>query len=780
MTGNGADRVRFGPFEANLRTFELRREGVRIRLSGQPFQVLGILLERPGELITREELQARIWKDDTFVDFSHGMNSAVNKLREALCDSAQEPRYVETLPRRGYRFIAEVKVLTDEIPSREVEPESVVEESVQNPQPEKSKRNLRFYLTMAIGLILLILGLIAFANLELENVRLSRNSALFAIAAFVVVLVLGALRTYGLKKLGGLKGKALYPPIAGAVLVLLVTGIVITRLGGSKDAQAVSIPQRVKPLTQILDPTAFPSFSSDGRYAAFYREGRTAESAGIYMTELGSEQLKQLSKGQTDASPVWSPDGQYVAFTRRAETKDISIYVVPSGVGGSVSKQDARKLELGSVSVRRREIDWSPDGEHIAFDGGSGIFVISVKDSSLKKITEPGPFKEDWGPTFSADGKRMLFVRSGETATPDEIRIVPAEGGETVVVLSEQGKIQGAPQWSADAQSVVFASLRNGASSLWKVAADTREAPVQFNYEGWEPAVSKRAHHLAFTRVVHGLNVWTMDIENNPTDESHVLISSASQTDQGPGPQYSPDGTKIAFMSDRSGTMEIWVADRDGNSEYQLTAVGDAGTPRWSPDSRSIVFDASGKETRFIYSISLAGGSPKMLTEDKRDAEADCPSWSRDGKWIYFASKHQVWKMPANGGAATQITQQGGHAGFESPDGKYFYYAKTFYSNPSIWQVPVDGGKEMPVTPQLRPASWASWTVVDRGIVFAGSLDDGRPAVSMYDFASHKVKKVASLQIVPFWLTATADGKRIAFDKQGWMQPQVMLVENFK
>jgi DNA-binding winged helix-turn-helix (wHTH) protein len=102
MTGNGADRVRFGPFEANLRTFELRREGVRIRLSGQPFQVLGILLERPGELITREELQARIWKDDTFVDFSHGMNSAVNKLREALCDSAQEPRYVETLPRRGY------------------------------------------------------------------------------------------------------------------------------------------------------------------------------------------------------------------------------------------------------------------------------------------------------------------------------------------------------------------------------------------------------------------------------------------------------------------------------------------------------------------------------------------------------------------------------------------------------------------------------------------------------------------------------------------------------
>lgn len=721
MTGNKADRVRFGPFEANLQTLELRREGVRIKLSGQPFQVLGILLERPGELISREELRSRIWKDDTFVDFSHGMNSAVNKLREALCDSAQEPRYIETLPRRGYRFIAPVEVFENETASARFAVDS--RPQVVNPAP-----------------------------------------------------IDGSVSPQGKQR-----GRSqLYVSIVVALLLISIVAFTLGKLEWSKKAQAVSVPQRVKPLTQILDPTAFPSFSSDGRYAAFYREGRTSDSAGIYVMELGTEQLRQLTKSQTDASPVWSPDNRFVAFTRRAETKDISIYIAQTGVGGSAPKQDVRKLELGTVSAKRREIDWSPDGEHIAFDGGAGLFVISVKDSSIKKITEPGPFEEDWGPTFSADGKRLLFVRSGETTRPDEIRIVSSEGGETVLVLSELGKIQGPPQWSEDAQSVIFSSLRNGTASLWKVSAEKREAPVQFNFEGWDPVVSRRAHHLAYTRVVHGLNVWTQDLTRNPLPEARVLISSASQTDQGPGPQYSPDGTKIAFMSDRSGTMEIWVADRDGNNEYQLTAVGDAGTPRWSPDGRSIVFDATGRETRVIYSISVDGGPPRLMTEDKRGAEGECPSWSRDGKWIYFASKQQVWKMPAGGGAPIQVTHQGGHAGFESPDGKYFYYAKTFYSNPSIWQVPVDGGKETLVSPQVRPASWASWAVTERGIIFAGSLDDGRPAVSTYDFATHKVKQLASLQIVPFWLTATSDGRNIAFDKQGWRQPQVMLVENFR
>jgi DNA-binding winged helix-turn-helix (wHTH) protein len=100
--------VRFGPFEADFRAGELRKHGVKLKLVGQPFEVLAMLLERPGQLVTREELRAKLWPTDAFVDFDHGLNAAVNKLRDALSDSAEKPNYVETLPRRGYRFISAV------------------------------------------------------------------------------------------------------------------------------------------------------------------------------------------------------------------------------------------------------------------------------------------------------------------------------------------------------------------------------------------------------------------------------------------------------------------------------------------------------------------------------------------------------------------------------------------------------------------------------------------------------------------------------------------------
>src|SRR5580765_2049508 len=110
MTSSSPHRVRFGPFEADLDTHELWKNGVRVKLGGQPFEILALLLRKPGQMVTREELQKELWAADTFVDFNHGLNAAVNKLRETLADSAEEPKYVETLPRRGYRFVGKVEV----------------------------------------------------------------------------------------------------------------------------------------------------------------------------------------------------------------------------------------------------------------------------------------------------------------------------------------------------------------------------------------------------------------------------------------------------------------------------------------------------------------------------------------------------------------------------------------------------------------------------------------------------------------------------------------------
>ncbi len=111
--------VRFGIFEVDLSSGELRKGGIKIKFRAQPFQILALLLERPGEVVTREELQKKLWPGDTFVDFEHGLNAAIKKLREALSDSADNPRFVETLPKRGYRFIYPVEGVKVSSPSRE-------------------------------------------------------------------------------------------------------------------------------------------------------------------------------------------------------------------------------------------------------------------------------------------------------------------------------------------------------------------------------------------------------------------------------------------------------------------------------------------------------------------------------------------------------------------------------------------------------------------------------------------------------------------------------------
>lgn len=751
MMENGSNRVRFGPFVVDLRTHELWKEGIRLRLSGQPFQVLEVLLETPGELVTRDDLRSRIWQDDTFVDFSHGLNAAVNKLREALSDSAQEPRYIETLPRRGYRFIAKVQSVASE----------PVPRPAASPQPSQPPAPVVSRLPDPVPV-------------------LSASTPARRIHPGLYVLGVLAVATFAAL---ALHGPALFQRAISSVEA---------REGAARESsfrENASIPRQIQPLTTISDSTGFPSFSSDGNYVAFYRDGIETGSAGIYVKQIGTDRLLQLTKSRSDCCPVWSPDKHLIAFSRTSETKEAEIYVIPSGIDGTATGPGSeRKLPINGARPRSgdylwRDIDWSPDGKSIAFDGGAGIFLVSVENHSVRRVTEVPPSAEDWGPVFSADGKHLLFVRSGGTGVPDEIRNLDFDSGEAMLITSEVGKIQGPPQWSNDERSVIFSSARNGQPNLWRVSANKRDNPVEINDGGWFPAVARKGYRLAYQRLVHGLNIWELDLsQKNPGDR--VLISSISPTDQGPGPQFSPDGKKLAFMSDRSGSLEIWIADRDGDNAFQLTAVGDAGTPRWSPDGKAIAFDARGKHTRVVYSIPVDGGTPQLLSQDSAGKDGVCPSWSRDGKFVYFASastgKYQVWKVPAVGGTSIQITKDGGHAALESPDGKFVYYAKTSYSNPAIWRIPVNGGEETAVSPTIRPSSWASWAVTTQGIIFAGSGDDGRPVVSLYDFATHRVRKLAPLSIAPFWLTATQDGKTIAFDKPGWQQSQIMLVENFR
>jgi Tol biopolymer transport system component/DNA-binding winged helix-turn-helix (wHTH) protein len=743
MRTPATNRVQFGSFVVDLHTHEVRKDGTRIRLIGQPFDILSVLLSKPGELVTREELRMRLWPGDTFVDFDHGLNAAVNKLRETLCDSADNPRFVETLPRRGYRFIANVERL------------DVPEGPAVAPSPLQPRTDLG-------------------ANRTAAQPHTISNTALPA----------GPVRNpqtpWAAERL-----RLWLSPIAIFIVLVFVFFVIDTRNKGPRQALANSptSPMRLLAFTGPGEDAWQPAFSPDGKRIAYARWGTHGDS-GLFLKQIGTDNQIQLTRNGHDRSPTWSPDGNTIAFSRQ-EDANFALFTVPA-TGGTEQKLDTR-----AVSPTRGELDWSPDGKWIAFDGRSALYLLSPRDGSVRPLTMPPPSAEDRAPAFSADSNRVLFVRGRSGGIPEEIRIINVKGGEETLVTAVTAEIIGAPRWSADGNSVLFSSNFGGKAGLWRVSADRRDSPIQISDSAANPAIARQVNLLAYERGSRGLNIWVLDLTANDKTanekrEQTILVPQTGQTDQGPAPQFSPDGKKLAFMSDRSGTMEIWVADADGKNAKQLTAIGNAGTPRWSPDSKAIVFDANRKNGPSIYIATIEGGEVRLLTPD--DFENRCPSWSRDGKWIYFAShrtgRFEVWKTPAAGGTPVQLTRNGGHAALEAPDGKHVFYAKTALAYPEIWQADVNGGGEKLLSRDVRPAMWATWAVVDRGvsggIIFAQPSGSGSPVVSLFDLATRRVKTVGQLGIVPFWLGASRDGKKVVFDQPGWQQSQIMLVENFR
>ncbi len=255
------------------------------------------------------------------------------------------------------------------------------------------------------------------------------------------------------------------------------------------------------------------------------------------------------------------------------------------------------------------------------------------------------------------------------------------------------------------------------------------------------------------------------------------------------GPDYSPDGRKIVFASNRSGGFGIWTCELDGANPLPLIDRGPylTGTPRWSPDGRWVAFDSRSNDSGHadIYIISAEGGQPRRLTTELSEDVA--PSWSRDGKWIYFGSTRsggmQIWKVPAEGGQATQVTRQGGFEAFESIDGKQLYYAKG-RSIPGIWQIPVTGGAETLLLDHNKAGYWRFWSVAEKGIYFATANDHTHPVIEFFNFATRRVTPVATLDkpLSPSdpGLTVSLNGRSLLFAQMDQSGSDLMLIENFR
>jgi Tol biopolymer transport system component/DNA-binding winged helix-turn-helix (wHTH) protein len=722
-------RLRFGPFEANLDTGEFSKHGVRLKLHDQPFEVLAMLVARPGELVTRDEMQKRLWPNGTFVDFENGLNSAMNRLRDALGDSADAPRFIETIPRRGYRFL--VPVHREQVRSEKAASESAV-------------------------------GSAGLGSSSSEKWR--TWSLRFAAAAGIF-----------------------------AAIALIPSGVWRREGGSAPAAESLDIQKltAVPLVTYANGGQWLPAFSPDGSRVAY--SWQTGTGWYLEVKQLGSETRLRLTKhgAKFPPGPTWSPDGRQIAFVR-ADTDDDRGIFVTSAMGGA-----ERKLRtLSAWRVPQRMVSWSPDGRWIAFAdeiaigsapsgkvrGPNALFLISPGTLETRQLTNPAADEfGDSAPIFSPDGSTIAFVHTNAQSR-DEICTIAVRGGKPQTLVKE-GLWTNGLAWSADGKSIVFDRSLAGGFSLWKVAAaggkaERLEVPANganlLEPNVWRDRLAYESHMTVET-------VGRVPLNRSRTELPQMPVASTRSDSTG---RFSVRGDRMAFLSNRTGTDELWVADSDGANAFQLTHFGGAPLSdiAWGPDGKSIaVSSQAGK----VFLVSADTGSSHLVYAGLpfTDENASNLAFARDGKSIYISSqpgtgeKYELLKVLVTGGAATKVLD-GIFTNFaESPDGRWLFYSRadslTDRRGTGIWKCPTEGGAEK----RIAPAS-SVWDVSQDGLY----LTSGNSTIERYSFTGKHLGTVAKLgQYQVRWpMSVSPDGKWAMFGYQQRMTTEIDMVQGLK
>ncbi len=496
------------------------------------------------------------------------------------------------------------------------------------------------------------------------------------------------------------------------VTAAVASAILFVWVIAERPAREDSIVVRLTAITNGPQLEGPPDLSPDGTLVAYSVKGPPAN--GIYVKPVEGGDAVQITEGD-DEFPRWSPDGKRIVFSRYgSQWRDVMM--VPSG-GGAEKPVFRRKITNG---FRTAWASWMADGVNLLVvdnedaDRPAALFRLSTKTGEKKRLTSPPASAfGDMTAASSPDGERIAFVRWHRGAEGD-LYVMPTEGGEARRLTHDAAYLDGVG-WEPGGKHLIFASTRLGASGrLWRLPADGTGSPelIQgIDRDAIWPSVASVEGHLriAFQWVRETVNIRQWDEPGRQGSTPRLLApSNFSEL----AAQYSPDGTRVAFVSTRSGGREIWVGSAEGTGLRQLTHSQGAFTdvPRWSPDGRQIAFTTSANDNRDVYVVAAEGGESRRLTTEP--SEEGRPSWSCDGRWIWFRSNRsgseEIWKIPSSGsGPARQMTRGGGYEAFEGPDGRWLYYAKGRKYR-GIWRIPVDGGQEEMVTGDVREGWWAA------------------------------------------------------------------------
>jgi len=559
--------------------------------------------------------------------------------------------------------------------------------------------------------------------------------------------------------------------LAGAA-VLLLTGVIVSRW---PTARAPRPPLQIVPVTTDPGLETSPALSPDGHLIAYMSQAQTHSRPELYVKQVGLGSAVRLGEG---AWPVWSPDGRQIAFVGLGEGA-LALYTVPA-LGGAVRHVAAFRRGYGEA------LSWSPDGQTLAVpmrgesEASGGLFLVPIDGSPARRLTTPDPGDRcDSWPAFSPDGRDVAFVRFRSFEVGD-VFVVPAQGGSPRRLTQDSADVNGLA-WTPDSEGLVFSSARTGVHRLWRIAARADQAVpeviVETADEATAPSLARTGERLAYTRADTDSNIWRLSLPPAAPPERFIASTRVDHS-----PRYSPDGRKISFISSRGGSLETWIADADGADAAPLASVGGSylGAASWAPDSRRVTFAASdGKGGNSeIYVMNASGGRPQNLSN--HEATDRVPSFSRDGRWLYFSStrtgRAEVWRMPEGGGPAVQVTQGGGFKTSESADGSGLFYSTLDYRLCRL-ALPVEASA--PASGEVVATGVSSEWVVGAGGVYY--VPPRRDEIRYLDLKSGQSTLVRKLDKPAYWeITLSADGRTLAWSQTDDERADIMLAEGFR